>query len=566
VIHIRHLQRLIVWNSLADESLERIAGRGSKSRRLLLALRWITAVSITGVIVACTGQLIRNPPGKSVPPGDAPTNVTLDRRAVLISEEAFRTLISAQMPAASSVEVRHVAAETAAMVGDPFASGVVARLRSGPRQVKSDLFVVVRDPVLASGEVRAQDVSVVAMSLAGKVPWSGEEVGVTLVRQEAFGGSCQARSRGCRPISSLSVSAATGLSPRTLLNLEAGPASRNASGMRPRLVVLGGSEANTMLSYECRAPVEWDTCNELPWQPEAAKPEIAQSLKLPDEAIVLSERDFLAAMQNRDYRPGQDLDSRNVRRLLTAANSDEALGVGGRLVSESSFKGNFFVVMRNAILGRNGEISAHDYFFAAVNLSGRASWLARGAELQFRDRVPTLSDGVCGLAVSTTDLPKCDHEPCGPVLVPLDGGPPFFGFPDACTDPRQQGVNVTVDTSNPYVAGDRWPAGNRVTLRVPRALDRDGLPAGQVFSAVACSAYLPPPPRIPNPGGCGNNEVEVCNGRDDDCDGDVDEGNVCAYRNTQCPCVPVSCGAVGATCGTIPDGCGQVLTCGPACN
>jgi len=41
------------------------------------------------------------------------------------------------------------------------------------------------------------------------------------------------------------------------------------------------------------------------------------------------------------------------------------------------------------------------------------------------------------------------------VQLPLDGGPPFVGLPEAGTDPLQQNVNVTVDTSNPYVAGDR---------------------------------------------------------------------------------------------------------------
>jgi len=262
------------------------------------------------------------------------------------------------------------------------------------------------------------------------------------------------------------------------------------------------------------------------------------------------------------FADSRTFDARDVRRLLTAANSDEALGVWGRLVRESSFKGNFFVVVRNAIVGRDGQISARDYFFATVNLSGRASWLARGAQLQFRDRVPTLSDGICGLAESITDLPQCEREPCGPVQIPLDGGTPFRGAPEGGTDPR---LNVTVDTSNPYVAGDRWPAATRVTLRVPRSLDLDGLRAGRGFSAVACSTYPPPPERIPNPGGCGNNEVEVCNGRDDDCDGDVDEGDVCADRRRQCACAPVSCAAVGVSCGTIPDGCGRVLTCGPAC-
>ena len=63
----------------------------------------------------------------------------------------------------------------------------------------------------------------------------------------------------------------------------------------------------------------------------------------------------------------------------------------------------------------------------------------------------------------------------------------------------------------------------------------------------ACTPSVPP--------------TEVCNGIDDNCDGQIDEGGVCNATTTSCTCKKTTCGAQGATCGTIPDGCGGTILC-----
>jgi hypothetical protein len=74
-----------------------------------------------------------------------------------------------------------------------------------------------------------------------------------------------------------------------------------------------------------------------------------------------------------------------------------------------------------------------------------------------------------------------------------------------------------------------------------------------------------PPSEHNYPEGGPSDEVEICNGVDDNGNGGIDEGGVCASFDTQCACKPKTCAELGATCGVVHNGCDKLLTCGPPC-
>ncbi|MFY2562003.1 MopE-related protein [Corallococcus terminator] len=59
-------------------------------------------------------------------------------------------------------------------------------------------------------------------------------------------------------------------------------------------------------------------------------------------------------------------------------------------------------------------------------------------------------------------------------------------------------------------------------------------------------------------------ETERCDGQDNDCDLDVDEGSVCRFDNTSCGCTPLTAlqACARTECGSAPDGCGGTHACG----
>lgn len=57
---------------------------------------------------------------------------------------------------------------------------------------------------------------------------------------------------------------------------------------------------------------------------------------------------------------------------------------------------------------------------------------------------------------------------------------------------------------------------------------------------------------------------EICDGKDNDCNGSIDEGSVCRNDSLSCTCVPkapvLACGE--RICGPVADGCGGTIDCG----
>jgi hypothetical protein len=301
-----------------------------------------------------------------------------------------------------------------------------------------------------------------------------------------------------------------------------------------------------------------------------------QTVALPAKTVLLSEWDFLRALYEGKPGPAAAHDAAETRRLLSLANSDEALGISARYSGPADFSGELFAVTRDPALMPDGRIMVTEYYLAAVKLSGRSSWQGMFPEIALSGRIPNLANGDCGLVSAPTTVPRCDRPPCELISVSLEGniGPPVAlpppgtsgSPPIALPTSRTSGTPpaaYSVEPNEPRFGADRWPAGNRVTLRLP-VFDVGGKRVVDL-SAIACSDHWPPREREPNPGGCGNNEVEMCNGLDDDCDQDIDEGDVCASRNTQCSCAPKSCAELGVECGVVHDGCTKLLTCGGPC-
>jgi hypothetical protein len=497
--------------------------------------------------------------------------VPLDPAAVVIGEDTFTALL-AHRGESSPLTARHDAAVLAANLADPAALGVIATLEHGQTDISSNLFIVLRDPALSpDGEIEGRNAFVAAVELSGPVPWFGRSSRLALLSGRS-GGGCRNVPRGCRPIFatrsrgavplrfSSSRADTAGLPPTVLLNLESGAGPPNASGRHPHLLVFGTNPTQQPSAYECHTPVGWDECSDEPRTagPGRAKP--ARTAPLPRNAILLGERDFMKALSLKEPGPVGEHDVPAMRRLLTLANSDEALGISGRYNEAKAFSGELFAVARDPVLMPDGRVMATEYYLAAVKLSGTGSWQATLPEVGLRGEIPAVADGFCGLVSTPGEVPRCDREPCGPWIIPLNGGIPERGAPGPPSGPGVGPAGYSVEGGEPRFGADRWPAGKRITLRVPTfEAGRQGLPD---LSAIACSDHWPPPERTPNPGPPG---VEVCNGVDDNGDGNIDENDVCANRDTQCTCAPRTCADLGATCGVVHDGCSQLLTCGPPC-
>jgi hypothetical protein len=535
-------------------------------QRLKHLPRWLTlgAFVAVGVIVLVTvwiltqGATTFNPhlgPPRVSLSQEMIAAVPLDRSAIVIGEDTYAALL-AHGGEVSPLPDRFGAAALAASLADPAALGVVATLRHGPARIRSNLFIVVRDPALSrGGELEARDVFVVSGELSGIVPWYGRSPRLALLAAHP-GTADQDASRGCRPIFDTRLRAAApvqfsssrpevaGLPSSILLNLESDTAPSNASGYRPRLVVFGTNRAHKRSIYECHTPVGWEESQRTPRivDREIASP--ARSVVLPGNAILIGERDFLEALSHvkKPQRPAMQ-DVRVEPRTLALANADEASGVFAWYDDTvKTFSGDLFAVARNPVLTPGGRLMATEYYLVPVRLSGTAGWLGRLPAIGLVSDIPGVSAGFCGLVSSPVDVPPAVT---GGVTVSPDGSL-LASAASASSGPGGTPAGYVVESGEPGFGTDRWPAGRRVTLRVP--VFEPGRPGLPDFSAIACSDHWPPPEHTAAPAGAsGGGVIEVCNGVDDNGDGYIDEGDVCADRRTGCANTSMT-RAAGATC------------------
>lgn len=503
--------------------------------------------------------------------------VPLDPAAIVVSDSSFRKLLMGETRRGVPSSVRHRGAVMAGALSDSATLGVFAKLRTGAKEVKSNLFVVIRDAaVLPDGDVEGRDAYVAAVELSGLVDWAADLprlarlTGVTIRPSEP-------RSRGCRPLFSnaqkdlrphtlaSAEDEMAGLSRETVLNLEAAPGPPNASGFRPTLWLFASPQLQVEPNeFECHAPVGWDHSAGLP--PPRGYSLVANKVlseRIPGNAQMLSEQDFMKALTTGRPRPAYSLQAAAVTRIATVANADEAIGVSAQYRVGNQFSGNFFVVARDPQLVSEGRVQASEYYLAAVELSGNATWVGTAPEILLRGMpVPDipLFGGLCD-AVSLPDaIPRCDRLPCGPLPVAMEGSPLLLGGASTSPEGYQPPFGPTIiplDGQQPLFGSDRWPESSRVTLRVP-TLDRGRID----FAAIACTMFPPPPPRLPPFRVDIKFVPEECNGIDDNNNGEIDEG-ACANRDASCICQPTTCAQQSMTSGQTHDGCGQLLTCGP---
>jgi hypothetical protein len=486
--------------------------------------------------------------------------VPLDRSAIVIGEDTYVALL-AHGGEVSPISDRFDAAVLAAGLADPAALGVVASLHRGPARIRSHLFIVVRDPTLSrGGDLEARDAFVVSGELSGIVRWYGGSPRLALLAAHP-GTADQNASRGCRPVFDTRLRAAApaqfsssrpevaGLPSSIILNLESDTAPSNASGYRPRLVVLGTNGAHKESTYECHTPVGWEESQRTP---RIVDQEIAPSPRnviLPGNAILISERDFLTALSHVKKPQRPDVRDAWVEpQTLALANDDEASGVFAWYDDTvKTFSGDLFAVARNPVLTPGGRLMATEYYLVPVTLSGTAAWVGKQPAIGLTRDVPSILAGFCGLVSSPADVPP---GVTGRVTVSSDGSllpsaAPASSFPGGVPG------GYVVESGEPGFGSDRWPAGSRVTLRVP--VFEPGRPGLPDFSAIACSDHWPPPEHtLANAGASGGVQTEVCNGVDDNGDGYIDEGDVCADRRTGCANTSTT-RAVSVTCATRSD-------------
>ena len=401
-----------------------------ESRALTMSLM-LRALVAAGVFAVLTGWWIvtRASPDRAL--GFASVSlaqdmvgaVPLDPNAIVIGEETFDALM-ARGGGATPLPVRDDAAAVAANLADPAALGVIATLQRRPSRIRSDLFVVLRDPALSRhGELEGRDAFVAAVELSGKVPWFGHASRVALLSDRVGGGGrgvpqgCRpifdARSRGATPLQfSSSRSDTAGLPSTVLLNLESGAGPPNASGHRPSLLVFGTEHGQRPNAYECHAPVGWSHASAKPRleRGKAVKP--VGRAALPRNTILLSERDFLTALSQGNSAPVRGRDAPVTRRLLALANSDEALGIFARYNEDKRFSGELFAVARDPMFMPDGRVRATEYYLVPVKLSGTASWQGRLPEIGFEGEIPNVRGDFCGLVSTPMEVPPCDRPPC----------------------------------------------------------------------------------------------------------------------------------------------------------
>lgn len=238
-------------------------------------------------------------------------------------------------------------------------------------------------------------------------------------------------------------------------------------------------------------------------RPSAVMSEMATAVPVGGSAALIDEADFRAALGARRPAAGSAEAMSVATRVASLANSPAALGVFSEIDPErTTFSGDLFVVVRDPGRGlRSGFVEAQDFYLAKVRLSGRARWVGRNPYVALDSDLPLPTGGNCGLLEASGGRLPCPGPNCPPQE--------FRSGVSSGDGARRGGVLGT----------------SRVPLHV---LDPSG------FSLWLCQPFEFVPADRPLQGLEPAGNTERCNGFDDDGDGSIDEGGVCANRLEGC--------------------------------
>jgi hypothetical protein len=463
----------------------------------------------------------------------------------IISEEDFDRLTRSREGRPATDVQRKEAARVAALANAAAALGVQGGVVRRTR-VSAPVFFVARDPVLtADGRVESADFFVAAVPLSGDVKWAAFRS--SLLSAPLAGDAAPRALEGCALLYSEGGAA---LPPGVVLNLESRRRPVNAS-QRTIELSLGsaagpGYAENRFVCGEPvlaerapgrAAPVEIDTL-----------PEFPSALDLPDDAVVISESDFLRALSATEALVVSKGTKATAARFAAAASERTALGLQARFTERKTFETSLAIVVRQAT--RAGSLlGADEFYLVPMRLSGDAEWVGDRVRLGFDGEIPTFNFDLAPCGVVYTPFrrdPACAGEMC------IDAPHPWMGERGGFAGGGLAGVGPT---------GGSLPPRPQPTVRL---FGRFGSTLD--LNAIACTQSLRPPEREARQCGrtdSGRRTAETCNGRDDDCNGQVDDGGVCDLLPMSCPTAPRACGSI--TCGEIPDGLGGIVPCGAPC-
>jgi hypothetical protein len=490
--------------------------------------------------------------------------------AVVISEDEFVRALAKRRYGPAAAGIRQRAIQVAVLLNDPAVHGVEGHVTRHPT-LRSGILIIARSfDQLARGDIRAADLYVVAIRDAVQPTWA--LLSPRLLRAVDSRGQFskpESKRIACVPrpgplgvplVLAGTGDAAAGLPAGVLLNAESPYQPRNGAGMTIELRLYppstSGAPANRFICTDTWPAVK-PSAGDVRQSPSTID-DLETRWPLPKNAILISEDDYLHMLgatkasvgvapirgddrKSNDQRSDRRAIVREAVALVAAANLRGARGVQATLTRGATPHSGLIVVARDWH-EEGPDVSATEFYVVPLPMSSGVRQFGRDLFLNFPDGVPSL---------------EFNATLCGPVSTPVLSPGCEFGY---CTDfPTWQ------STIGNY-GGDRFQQGlSRTTLRWPSVTGRGGFD----INVAACTLFQPPPP--PPPSGSrrcdfdaftGRPVLEVCNGRDDNCNGQIDEGNTCDASQS-CPCQPRSCGTT--TCGSIPDGCGNIIPCGAPC-